>query len=92
MRHRTPHFQHVFSGGYSAAYYSYLWSEILDADGFEAFAEAGDNFDPAVAERLRDFVYAAGGTRDSDEAYRAFRGRPPSPAALFRKRGLDLVP
>ena len=92
MRHRTPHFQHVFSGGYSAAYYSYLWSEILDADGFEAFAEAGDIFDPAVARRLRDFVYAAGGTRDYDEAYRAFRGRPPSPAALFRKRGLDTGP
>ncbi len=92
MRHRTPHFQHVFSGGYSAAYYSYLWSEILDADGFEAFEEAGDIFDPAVARRLRDFVYAAGGTRDYDEAYRAFRGRPPSPAALFRKRGLDTGP
>ncbi len=92
MRHRTPHFQHVFSGGYSAAYYSYLWSEILDADGFEAFAESGDIFDPSVARRLHDFVYAAGGTRDYDEAYRGFRGRPPSPAALFRKRGLDAGP
>ena len=92
MRHRTPHFQHVFSGGYSAAYYSYLWSEILDADGFEAFEEAGDIFDSSVARRLRDYVYTAGGTRDYDEAYRAFRGRPPSPAALFRKRGLDTKP
>ena len=92
MRHRTPHFQHVFSGGYSAAYYSYLWSEILDADGFEAFVEAGDIFDPAVARRLRDYVYAAGGTRDYDEAYRGFRGRSPSPAALFHKRGLDAGP
>ena len=89
MRHRTPHFQHVFSGGYSAAYYSYLWSEILDADGFEAFEEAGDIFDPEVARRLHDFVYAAGGSRDYEEAYRAFRGRAPSPAALFRKRGLE---
>jgi peptidyl-dipeptidase Dcp len=88
MRHRTPHFQHIFSGGYSAAYYSYLWSEVLDADGFEAFEESGDIFDPAIAKRLNDFVYAAGGSRDYDEAYRAFRGRPPSPKALFRKRGL----
>jgi len=88
MRHRTPHFQHIFSGGYSAAYYSYLWSEVLDADGFEAFEETGDIFDPAVAKRLNDFVYSAGGSRDYDEAYRAFRGRPPSPEALFRKRGL----
>jgi peptidyl-dipeptidase Dcp len=88
MRHRTPHFQHVFSGGYSAAYYSYLWSETLDADAFEAFEEAGDIFDPGVAQRLEKYVYAAGGARDYDEAYRAFRGRSPSPEALFRKRGL----
>jgi peptidyl-dipeptidase Dcp len=91
MRHRTPHFQHIFSGGYSAAYYSYLWSEVLDADGFEAFEEAGDIFDPDVAKRLHDFVYAAGGSRDYDAAYRAFRGRPPSPEALFRKRGFEAV-
>jgi peptidyl-dipeptidase Dcp len=90
MRHRTPHFQHIFSGGYSAAYYSYLWSEVLDADGFEAFEESGDIFDPAIAKRLNDFVYSAGGSRDYDEAYRAFRGRSPSPEALFRKRGLEL--
>ena len=89
MRHRTPHFQHIFSGGYSAAYYSYLWSEVLDADGFEAFEEAGDIFDPDVAKRLRDFVYAAGGSRDYDAAYQGFRGRPPSPEALFRKRGFE---
>jgi peptidyl-dipeptidase Dcp len=88
VRHRAPHFQHIFSHSYSAAYYSYLWSEVLDADGFEAFEEAGDIFDPAVARRLRDFVYAAGGSRDYETAYKAFRGRPPSPAALFRKRGL----
>jgi peptidyl-dipeptidase Dcp len=89
MRHRTPHFQHIFSGGYSAAYYSYLWSEVLDADGFGAFEESGDIFDPGVAKRLNDFVYSAGGSRDYDEAYRAFRGRAPSPEALFRKRGLE---
>ena len=89
MRHRAPHFQHIFSGGYSAAYYSYLWSEVLDADGFEAFEEAGDIFDAEVAHRLHDFVYAAGGSRDYDAAYRGFRGRSPSPAALFRKRGFE---
>jgi peptidyl-dipeptidase Dcp len=89
MRHRTPHFQHIFSGGYSAAYYSYLWSEVLDADGFEAFEEAGDIFDAEVARRLHDFVYAAGGSRDYEAAYEGFRGRPPSPGALFRKRGFE---
>jgi peptidyl-dipeptidase Dcp len=89
MRHRTPHFQHIFSGGYSAAYYSYLWAEVLDADGFEAFEESGDIFNPEVARKLYEFVYSAGGLRDYDEAYRGFRGRPPSPGALFRKRGLD---
>jgi peptidyl-dipeptidase Dcp len=89
MRHRPPHFQHVFAGdGYSSAYYSYLWSEVLDADGFGAFEEAGDVFDPATAARLHDFVYAAGNRREAEAAYRAFRGRDPDPAALLRKRGL----
>jgi peptidyl-dipeptidase Dcp len=88
MRHRPPHFQHVFaSDGYSAGYYSYLWSETLDADAFNAFEEAGDIFDPATAAKLRDFIYAAGNLRAPDEAYRAFRGRDPDPAALFKKRG-----
>jgi peptidyl-dipeptidase Dcp len=89
MRHRTPHFQHVFAGdGYSSAYYSYLWSEVLDADGFDAFTEAGDVFDPATAKRLHDHVYAAGNRVDPEAAYAAFRGRAPSPEALLRKRGL----
>ena len=88
-RHRTPHFQHVFAGdGYSAGYYSYLWSETLDSDGFEAFAATGDVFDPALAERLKTYVYSAGGTRDPAEAYRLFRGRDPESGALLRKRGL----
>jgi peptidyl-dipeptidase Dcp len=88
-RHSAPHFQHVFAGeGYSAGYYSYLWSEILDADGFEAFEESGDVFDPALAARLERFVYSAGNTREPDAAYRAFRGRDPAPEALLRKRGL----
>ena len=88
-RHAVAHFQHVFAGDeYAAGYYSYLWSEALDADAFEAFEESGDVFDPALAERLKRFVYAAGDTREPDEAYRAFRGREPSPDALLRKRGL----
>ena len=89
MRHRTPHFAHVFSGdGYSAGYYSYMWSEVLDADGFSAFEETGDPFDPVLARRLGDYVYAAGNSRDPMEAYVAFRGREPDPEALLVKRGL----
>ncbi|HEX5509572.1 MAG TPA: M3 family metallopeptidase [Pseudolabrys sp.] len=89
MRHRLPHFQHLFSGGgYAAGYYSYMWSEVLDADAFEAFEETGDAFDSATAKRLRDFVYSAGNLRDPAEAYKAFRGRLPTPDALLRKRGL----
>ncbi len=88
MRHRPPHFAHIFSGGgYAAGYYSYMWSEVLDADTFEAFEETGDIFDPATAKRLHDFIYSAGGSRDPAEAYKAFRGRLPSADALLRKRG-----
>ena len=90
MRHRTPHFLHVFSGdGYSSGYYSYLWSEVLDADAFAAFEETGDIFDPATAERLKRFVYAAGGVREEAAAYIGFRGQLPSVEGLLRKRGLD---
>jgi len=90
LRHRPPHFQHIFSGDhYAAGYYSYLWSEVLDADAFKAFEEAGDVFDPTVAQRLRDHVYAAGGARDPSEAYVAFRGRMPTVDALLEKRGLS---
>jgi peptidyl-dipeptidase Dcp len=93
MRHRPPHFAHVFSGGgYAAAYYSYMWSEVLDADAFEAFEETGDIFDPATAKRLRETIYAAGGARDPIDAYKAFRGRLPSAEALLRKRGLAEAP
>ncbi|WP_413990630.1 M3 family metallopeptidase [Labrys okinawensis] len=89
MRHRPPHFQHVFSGeGYSSAYYSYLWSEVLDADGFDAFVEAGDIFDARTAARLKEFVYSAGNKQDAAKAYRDFRGHDPRPEALLRKRGL----
>jgi peptidyl-dipeptidase Dcp len=89
MRHRSPHFTHVFAGeGYASGYYSYLWSEVLDADAFAAFEETGDVFDKAVATRLRDYVYAAGNLRDPKDAYRGFRGRLPSVDALLKKRGL----
>lgn len=89
MRHRLPHFQHLFSGGgYAAGYYSYMWSEVLDADAFEAFEETGNTFDPATAKRLRKFIYSAGNLRDPAEAYKAFRGRLPSVDALLKKRGL----
>ena len=89
MRHRTPHFGHIFSGdGYASGYYSYLWSEVLDADAFEAFVEAGDIFDAETAQRLHDHVYSAGYRRDPAEAYAAFRGRMPSTGPLLRKRGL----
>jgi peptidyl-dipeptidase Dcp len=89
MRHRPPHFAHIFSGGgYAAGYYSYMWSEVLDADAFEAFKETGDIFDPATAQRLHDAIYAAGGSREPAEAYKAFRGRLPNADALLRKRGL----
>ena len=87
-RHGAAHFQHVFAGeGYSAGYYSYLWSETLDADAFEAFEETGDVFDPGLAAKLKTFVYAAGNTRPPEEAYALFRGRAPAPEALLRKRG-----
>ncbi|MBV9632228.1 MAG: M3 family metallopeptidase [Xanthobacteraceae bacterium] len=90
MRHRPPHFAHIFSGGwYASAYYSYMWSEVLDADAFQAFREAGDVFDQGTAQKLRTHIYAAGGTHDPAHAYTAFRGRLPTPDALLRKRGLD---
>ena len=88
-RHRPAHFLHLFSGPeYAAGYYVYMWAEVLEADGFEAFVEAGDVFDPAVAERLYRNVYSAGNTLEPGEAYRRFRGRDPEIAAMIRKRGL----
>jgi peptidyl-dipeptidase Dcp len=90
MRHRPTHFQHLFAGdGYAAAYYSYLWSEVLDADAFAAFEEGGDIFDAGVAKKLHDHVYAAGGSRDPAELYTAFRGRLPTPDGLLKRRGLS---
>ncbi len=89
MRHRTPHFSHVFAGdGYSAGYYSYMWSEVLDADAFSAFEETGDPFNPALAKKLRDNIYAAGGSKDPEDLYTAFRGKMPTADAMMVKRGL----
>ncbi len=92
MRHRSPHFLHVFSGdGYSAGYYSYMWSEVLDADAFAAFEETGNPFDPAMAARLKDNIYSVGGSIDPEDAYKAFRGKLPSPDAMLAKKGLVAV-
>jgi peptidyl-dipeptidase Dcp len=89
LRHASTHFLHLFSGdGYAAGYYSYLWSEVLDADGFRAFEEKGDPFDPETAKRLYEFIYSAGGKRDFAEAYRLYRGRDPEVGPLLENRGL----
>ncbi|AQX20960.1 peptidyl-dipeptidase Dcp Metallo peptidase, MEROPS family M03A [Bartonella sp. CDC_skunk] len=89
MRHRPPHFAHIFSGdGYAAGYYSYMWSEVLDADAFQAFEETGDVFNPELASRLKRFVYSAGGSYDPEKLYESFRGRLPSPESMIKKRGL----
>jgi peptidyl-dipeptidase Dcp len=89
LNHRLPHFQHLFSGShYAAGYYVYLWAEVLDADGFDAFAEAGNPFDPAVAQRLQQFIYSAGDSLEPRAAYLAFRGREATVDPMLRKKGL----
>jgi peptidyl-dipeptidase Dcp len=93
LRHRPTQFGHIFSGDhYAAGYYSYMWSEVMDADAFGAFEEAGDIFDPEVARRLHDDIYSTGGSVDPEAAYVAFRGREPEPQALLRRRGLVETP
>jgi peptidyl-dipeptidase Dcp len=93
LRHRPTQFGHIFSGDhYASGYYSYMWSEVMDADAFGAFEEAGDIFDPATAKRLHDDIYSSGGSRDPEDAYVAFRGREPEPDALLRRRGLLETP
>jgi len=88
MRHRTPQFAHIFADdGYSAGYYSYMWSDVLSADAYEAFTEAGGAYDKAVGKRLKDHVFSVGGTVDEAEGYKAFRGKDPSIVALMRNRG-----
>jgi len=89
MRHATLHFGHVFSGdGYSAGYYSYMWSGVLDSDAFRAFEETGDPFDRVTAEKLHRHIYSSGGSMDPEDAYIAYRGKLPSPDALIEKEGL----
>lgn len=89
MRHRTPHFGHVFAGdGYSAGYYSYMWSEVLDADAFRAFEETGNVFDKKTAKKLKKHIYSSGGSIDPEKTYKAFRGKMPSPQAMLEGRGL----
>jgi len=89
MRHATPHFAHVFSGdGYSSGYYSYMWSEVMDADAFAAFEEAGNPFDPETAERLETFILSAGGSQPAEDLYTQFRGRMPGVEPLLKGRGL----
>ncbi len=88
MRHRIPHFTHVFAGdGYSAGYYSYLWADTLVADAWEAFVSSGNVFDPDITARLRECIFTAGNQQEPDLAYRAFRGRDADVQALMRKRG-----
>jgi peptidyl-dipeptidase Dcp len=90
MRHATPHFAHVFAGdGYSSGYYSYMWSEVMDADAFAAFEEAGGAFDPAKAKALEDNILSTGGSKEAEELYVAFRGRMPGVEALLKGRGLS---
>ena len=94
VRYRSTYFRHILSSavGYSAGYYSYIWSEILDSDGFAAFEESGDLYDQKLAERLRTHVYSAGRTADAMELYTRFRGRKPTIDALLEGRGLNDVP
>ncbi|WP_308915956.1 M3 family metallopeptidase [Jannaschia sp. LMIT008] len=90
MRHATPHFAHVFAGdGYSAGYYSYMWSEVMDADAFDAFEEAGDPFDPDLAKKLEADILSRGGSEPADDLYLRFRGRMPDVGPLLKGRGLD---
>jgi peptidyl-dipeptidase Dcp len=89
LRHRLPQFRHLFADdGYAAGYYVYMWAEVLDADGFEAFEESGDVFNPELAAKFKRFVLSAGNSMEPSEAYRAFRGRDPDVKALLRGRGL----
>jgi peptidyl-dipeptidase Dcp len=92
MRHRLPHFAHLFSSQfYASRYYVYLWAEVLDADAFDAFTEAGDPFDAATASRLRTYVYSSGNTIEPGTAYRQFRGRDAGIEPLLRGRGLAAI-
>ncbi|MBR0169949.1 MAG: M3 family metallopeptidase [Bacteroidales bacterium] len=86
-RYRSPYFQHIFTTGYDAGYYSYTWTAILDADAFEAFAESGDLFNPELAKKFRHLL-ESGNTVEPMDLYRAFRGKDPSPKALLKRKGM----
>ena len=88
QRHHLAHFQHLFAGGYAAGYYVYMWAEVLEADAFDAFVEAGDPFHAGTAERLHRHIYSTGGRMNPADAFRGFRGRDPAIEAMLRKRGL----
>ncbi len=88
QRHHLAHFQHLFAGGYAAGYYVYMWAEVLEADAFDAFIEAGDPFHAETAQRLYRHIYSSGGKQQPQAAYRAFRGRDPVVDAMLEKRGL----
>ena len=88
-RYRTSYFRHIFAGGYSSGYYSYVWAEVLDADAFEAFREAGNIFDAKTAQSLQENILAAGGSEESMTLYLRFRGKDPSIEPLLRRKGLN---
>jgi peptidyl-dipeptidase Dcp len=88
-RYRSTYFNHIFSGGYSSGYYSYIWSEVLDADAFAAFKKSGDIFNPELAKKYREFILSSGGTDDAMELYKKFRGSEPSIEPLLERRGLN---
>jgi peptidyl-dipeptidase Dcp len=89
MRHRLPHFGHIFGGAhYAAGYYVYMWAEVLEAEAFDAFCETGDAFDPALADKLQRYIFSAGDSLEQGAAFRAFLGRDPQAAPMLRKRGL----
>jgi peptidyl-dipeptidase Dcp len=87
-RYRSTYFNHIFSGGYAAGYYSYIWAAVLDADAFQAFKEAGNLFDPATAKAFRENILARGGSEEGMTLYRKFRGKEPSIEPLLERRGL----
>ena len=89
VRYRSTYFQHIFAGGYSSGYYSYIWSGVLDTDGYQAFKETGDIYNQKVAKLYRENVLEKGGSEDAMTMFVKFRGREPEPDALLKKRGLN---
>jgi peptidyl-dipeptidase Dcp len=89
VRYRSPYFRHIFSGGYSSGYYSYIWAEVLGADAFAAFVRSGDLLNQELAGKYREHILAAGGSEDPMVLYRKFRGQDPEVEALLERRGLN---